>query len=308
VPELPEAWLIAEHLALPEGPVALADGSVVLVEIEAGLLSRVFPDGRKAVVADLGGGPNGAARGPDGAIYVANNGGHPDKTMTPSIQRVDLGTGKSEVLYTQCDGVPLRGPNDLVFDATGNFWFTDMAGNAIYYAAPDGSSIQLAVSCIAAPNGIGLAPDETILYWAQTYTRQVLRRRLRGPGQVVPSVGCGVEAVFAGGPDLDSLVAGLPGAQELDSLAVDSSGAVCVGTLVQGGGITVFSADGGSIEKYVPPPRLADNLITNICFGGPDMRDAYVTMSETGRLVACRWPRPGLVLNFQDLLRDRANT
>jgi hypothetical protein len=49
---------------------------------------------------------------------------------------------------------------------------------------------------------------------------------------------------------------------------------VCVGTLAQGGGITVFSADGGSIEQYVPPPHLVDNLITNICFGGPDMRDA----------------------------------
>src|SRR3990167_8470323 len=66
---------IASGLRFPEGPVAMPDGSVVLVDIERRTLSRVTPDGKVHVVARLGGGPNGAAPGPGGKIYVTNNGG-----------------------------------------------------------------------------------------------------------------------------------------------------------------------------------------------------------------------------------------
>ena len=70
-----ELTLIAEDLQFPEGPVAMADGSVILVEIQRKTLTRVAPDGRRTIVAELGGGPNGAAIGPDGAMYITNNGG-----------------------------------------------------------------------------------------------------------------------------------------------------------------------------------------------------------------------------------------
>src|SRR5262249_40237994 len=63
---------IAIGLRFPEGPVAMPDGSVVLVEIERRTLSRVTPDGKIHVIARLGGGPNGAAMGPGGRIYVTN--------------------------------------------------------------------------------------------------------------------------------------------------------------------------------------------------------------------------------------------
>ena len=66
---------IAHGLRFPEGPIAMPDGSVVLVEIERQTLSRVHPNGEVSVVAALGGGPNGAAIGPDGRCYVCNNGG-----------------------------------------------------------------------------------------------------------------------------------------------------------------------------------------------------------------------------------------
>ena len=104
---------ICEGLRFPEGPVALADGSVLLVEIEAGALTRVFPDGRKVVVARPGGGPNGLAIGPDGAAYVCNNGGFewhqaPEGGLMPGMQpanysggrieRIDLHTGEVRVL------------------------------------------------------------------------------------------------------------------------------------------------------------------------------------------------------------------
>ena len=65
-----ELRVVATGLCFPEGPVAMADGSVVLGEIERQTLSRVLPDGRVQVIARTGGGPNGVALGPDGAFYV----------------------------------------------------------------------------------------------------------------------------------------------------------------------------------------------------------------------------------------------
>src|SRR5206468_10674550 len=97
--------VLAEGLQFPEGPIAMPDGSVILVEIARGTLSRVW-DGTVEVVCDLGGGPNGAAFGPDGAVYVANNGGgglpRGAQSLPPKqggIDRVDLATGKGERLY-----------------------------------------------------------------------------------------------------------------------------------------------------------------------------------------------------------------
>ena len=67
--------VLATGLEFPEGPVVMPDGSVVLVEIRGRRLTRIWPDGRKEVVAQIPGGPNGAALGPDGRMYVCNNGG-----------------------------------------------------------------------------------------------------------------------------------------------------------------------------------------------------------------------------------------
>jgi gluconolactonase len=300
--ELVNVRVLADGLVFPEGPVAMPDGSVIVVEIHAGRLTRIGPDGRKAIVAVTGGGPNGAAVGPDGALYICNNGGLSNtgtqKNQGGSIQRVEIATGKVETLYVKCGDTPLLWPNDLVFDSTGHFWFTDYAGDAIYYAAPDGSKIVRAVTGAAAANGIGLSPDGRTLYWSQTHTRQVIRRRLSAPGQLIESPGYSVLSFARSGQlDPDALLAGLPGARELDSLAVDSSGAVCVGTLIDSG-ISVISADGESVDLWTLPPALADRFVTNICFGGPELKTAYITCSETGRLVACDWPRPGLQLAF----------
>ena len=70
-----ELRVLATGLEFPEGPVVMPDGSVVLVEIRGQRLTRVYPNGRKEVVAQIPGGPNGAALGPDGKMYICNNGG-----------------------------------------------------------------------------------------------------------------------------------------------------------------------------------------------------------------------------------------
>src|SRR6185295_12014646 len=73
----PDLEIIAEGLEFPEGPVWMPDGSMVVVEVRGGRLTRVTANGRVEPIAELGGGPNGAALGPDGWVYVCNNGGLP---------------------------------------------------------------------------------------------------------------------------------------------------------------------------------------------------------------------------------------
>ncbi|MFN8544914.1 MAG: SMP-30/gluconolactonase/LRE family protein [Candidatus Binatia bacterium] len=298
---------IASGLEFPEGPVAMPDGSVLLVEIKAGTLTRVTADGRVERVVRLGGGPNGAAIGPDGRVYVCNNGGFEWHRVGPltvpgeqpadygggRIQVVDLTSGRFEDLYTACDGRPLRGPNDLVFDTHGGFWFTDHGKirarerdrGGLYYARADGSLLREVVFPLDAPNGVGLSPDGRTVYVAETFTGRVWAWEVVRPGEVV----AGAPLAPGGG----RLVAGLAGYQLLDSLAVDGAGNVCVATIANGG-ITVLAPD-GSAATHVPT---GDPLTTNICFGGPDLRTAYVTLSGTGRLVALDWPRPGLRLAY----------
>lgn len=300
---------ITTKLQFPEGPVALPDGSVVVVEIKRRTLSRVWPDGRIDVVAELGGGPNGAAIGPDGRIYLCNNGGfdwhtEADGLVRPvgrasdysggRIERVDLATGRVETLYTECDGVPLKGPNDLVLDGRGGMWFTDlgkvygrqMDRGAIYYARTDGSLIREAAFPVITPNGIGLSPDGKFVYFAETETSRLWRLEITGEGEVR-------KAPWPS-PHGATLVAGLPGYQRFDSLKVEANGNICVATLIRGG-ISVISPEGELLEFHAAP----EPYCTNLAFGGPDLRKVYVTLSGFGTLLEVDWPRPGLRLAGQ---------
>lgn len=297
---------VTTGLRFPEGPVALEDGSCLVVEMQAGTLTRVGPDGRKTIVATTGGGPNGAAIGPDGKCYVCNNGGvvwtsdrygprpagqAPDY-RTGSIDRVDLDTGKVEVLYTGSDKGRLCSPNDLVFDRHGGMWFTDSGKTrardtdrgSVYYAKWDGSEIHEVIHPILVPNGVALSPDQKTLYVVETQTARLWRFEITGPGQVArkpwPS------------PHGGDLVAAVPGYLFFDSIAVDSAGNICVATLIEGG-IAVISPEGRLLEHI----RLPDMYSTNICFGGPELRTAFVTLANSGRLISFEWPRPGLALN-----------
>ncbi|WP_374473064.1 SMP-30/gluconolactonase/LRE family protein [Phenylobacterium sp.] len=300
-----EYELVAEGFEFPEGPIAMADGSVILTEIKGQRLTRVRPDGSKETLVETGGGPNGAAVGPDGAIWITNNGGsfqwlHQGGLTIPGptppshaggmIQRFDLATGELRTVYDSCDGKRLVGPNDLVFDRAGGFWFTDHGCStpdgrkfgALYYARTDGSHISRQRDHLVSPNGVGLSPDERVVYVADTTLGRLWAFDVARPGELSPPEG------FAPG----RVICNLPGYQLLDSLAVEAGGKVCVATIINGG-ITAFDPN-GSTEHFAFP----DLICTNICFGGPDMQTAWITASATGKLFRARWPRPGLKLAF----------
>jgi gluconolactonase len=300
-----DVTIVAEGLGFPEGPVACADGSVVFTELRNGRCSRVTPDGKLSVFSACGGGPNGLAIGPDGFFYLCNNGGnryveghsmglgpHPDYRHG-YIQRIDPATGEATLLYREVNGRPLSAPNDLVFDRHGGFYFTDMGkrhprhrdNGGVYYALADGSKIVEVAYPMLSPNGCGLSPDAATLYVADTEGARLWAFAVRGPGQLEP------KAQFA--PHSGRVLAGLPGNARFDSLAVMASGNIAVATL-NTGYITEFSPAGDIVRAV----KMPDSYPTNICFGGADMRTAYVTLSDRGALAVMQWPEPGLKLAF----------
>jgi gluconolactonase len=321
--------VVATGLEYPESPVACADGSVIVAEVKGGRLTRVRPDGAKETVATTAGSPNGAAFGPDGKIYVCNSGGfvwipvgplwvtgpQPPDYGGGSIQRVDPATGAVETVYTsfattdpvtrQAVALPLKGPDDLVFDVTGGFWFTDWGKSrprdrdvtGVYYARADGSSIREAIFPLNAPNGVALSPDGTRLYVAETYTRRILYWDLSAPGQVA-----------ANARTLDGsclLTAAIPGQGILDSIKVDAEGNVWAATMLpegadprSSGGLTIVSPAGEVLQFLVIDVGSPVPLPSNLCFGGEGGRTAWVACGGSGQLARIRVKVPGLPLHF----------
>lgn len=326
---LSEYRLIADQLDYPEGPVWMADGSVLVCEVGSGNIVRVdAATGAKTTIAKVDGGANGAALGPDGALYVCNNGGmiiqeiegvrvtvaSDPRRNGGSIDRVDLRTGAVAVLYTSFQAspapglpqrtYPLRSPDDIVFDSDGNFYITDWGRadpinrvrdmSGVYFAKPDGSLIKELVANLSAPNGIALSPRQDRLYVAETYTRRILYWELSGPGQIKPN-SLNIDGSYL-------LTAHIPEQGTLDSMKVDVDGNVYVATMLpkgpnpwSDGGITVVSPEGKILDYIeIATGGVFDPLPSNLCFGGPDRKTAYITMGGSGRLLETRMSAAGL--------------
>jgi gluconolactonase len=242
-------------------------------------------------------------------MYVCNNGGFswvqgrgflmpgppsPGDYIGGSIQRVDMATGKVETVVDKCGDHPLKGPNDLVFDKHGGLWFTDLGKRrardmdlgGFYYIKPGMKETVEGAFGMLSVNGIGLSPDENTVYAVETPTARLWAFELSSPGEIKPR-----DPIYRG--ERGKPIAGLGGYQMFDSLAVEASGNVCVATLISGC-ISVIAPDGTLVEQ-VPT---GDRMTTNIAFGGPELKTAYITLSGKGELVAMDWARPGTPLNF----------
>jgi gluconolactonase len=308
--------IVADDLQFPEGPVVCDDGSVLVVELRRQQVTRIRTDGSKQAIAKVQGAPNGLAVGPDGALYCCNSGGAvwlqrpgrpgwvpggaPADYTSGWIDRIEMSTGKVERIYQACDGIPLAGPNDLVFDSTGGFWFTDNGKDlgthelhgGLFYAAADGGSIKRVVHGLFL-NGVGLSPDGETVFAAET-PRRLLVSLPASAKDARPEADAKIPATLGHGIFCVRVITSFPNRQMLDSLAIESDGTVAVGKVAEGSGIARIDPATGQSQLVEFPDRLP----TNIAFGGTDMRDAYVSLSSTGRLARARWDKPGLRLAF----------
>ena len=304
---------LTEGLRFPDGPVMLKDGGVAVVELASGAITAVDQQGGKRQIAMPGGSPNGLAWGPDGMLYVCNNGGlnwlehdgllrahgQADDYVAGRVERVDPESGEVTRLYDRCGDHALSGPNDIVFPpqgsaSDGGFWFTDIGKNrprdrdhgGVYWATIDGGTIvEAAYPVPGGANGIGLSPDGSILYVAETDTARIWSWDVTGPGvlrkEPWPS------------PHGGRMLCQLPGYTRLDSLAMTAAGNIVVAALYSSTITTVSPT--GEILDVLPVP---DAMPTNICFGGADMSTAYITLSTTGRLAQVPWGEPGEPLPY----------
>lgn len=283
---------IATGLRFPEGPVALHDGSVAVVEIEGGSVAHVAQDGSIRRF-DLGGGPNGAAFGPDGALYVCNDGGLAFRTedgicfpwnvaednQGGLVQKLSLEGGGLETVFTHSGEQRLGNLNDIVFDAAGGCYIVDTSRGLIHHADPERGSIQIAAGGLTVPNGGGLSPDGTTLYVSETYSGRLIAFDVVGAGQLTNQ-----REHYSSN-----------GTQGFDGLAVDGAGNICVANLGDSG-ISVISPEGALLGAFKTPKH--DPYVTNICFGGANGNTAYICSAGRGILYSVEWPWPGLRLNF----------
>ncbi|MFD8298990.1 SMP-30/gluconolactonase/LRE family protein [Streptomyces bauhiniae] len=164
------------------------------------------------------------------------------------------------------DPVPGRRANDAAVAPDGSLW----AGTMRYDEAPGGGTLtHLTGDGTAEPvltdatvsNGIGWSPDGTLMYYVDSPTRRV---------DVFDYDGTGVR-------DRRTLAVVEEGAGFPDGLTVDAAG--CVWVALWDGGAVRRYAPSGALDREIrlPVPRT-----TACAFGGPGLRDLYVTTARVG--------------------------
>lgn len=276
--ELPAgARVIAEGLKFPEGPAIDLQGNLVFSDVWGTKIYRW--DGTSAsVLIDPSGGANGLALDPSGNIFACAGAEAAILRYAPS--------GEKTVLLKEVGGKPLNAPNDLVFDAVGNLYFTNPAGFSgakeghspvsVVLLRPDGSASIVSSGELAYPNGIGLSPDGKTLYvndflgGSKVFKFEVKEDGALGPAELFVDFG-------AGGPD---------------GMAVAASGNLYVALNLKARVMKV-TPDGQFSEFLVFPKGSG---VTNVCFGGTDMKTLFVTLAGKGKVVTFDIDEPGLKL------------
>ena len=276
--------VFVDNLSSPEGPVLLADGSWLLVEMgpDRGCLTHVTPDGRYRRCIAKTGRPNGLAVDHEGIIWVA------ESENPPSLLTVTM-DGDIEIFITYGDEKPFLFPNDLAFGPDGALYMTD---SGIAYETlvvdgvirPDFMELKMdgrvykidretkAVTTLDAglrfTNGIAFGPDGS-LYVNETLTGMVYRYAMKS-GRIA-----GVRESFGNVIDPD----GPEGFRGPDGMAFGENGHLFVA--VYGQGIVTELGSDGSVIRYLPTKGMKP---TNVAFGPQGEKKIYVTEDECGSL------------------------
>ena len=249
---------IAEVPGYCEGIVFDRAGLGYVSDTQHGKIYTVTTDGKTAVWATTPA-PNGHKVLADGTHLVCDKG---------AVLLLAADGRKIRDAAAECDGKPLRAPNDLSIDPKGGFYFTDPGGSdvknpigTVHYVDPQGK-VHLVASGLAFPNGIVLRPDGRTLVVGESGHNRVLVYPVLSPGKV------GAQKVFATlpakqGDQIDNAP---------DGMALDADGNLFVAHYGMHT-VQVLSPDGKLLRSYP-----GGNLTTsNVAFGGPAMDQLYVT-------------------------------
>mgnify|MGYP000995962738 CR=1 FL=1 len=261
--ELPEASkpLLTKVYAVPhycEGVVFDHAGNFYVSE--GRVIHRITPDGKGSVWAETGE-PNGHKILADGTHLVCDASHH-------AVLHLDANGKMLEPAAKQCDGKPLRAPNDLTLDPKGGFYFSDPAQSTdkspdgtVHYVDPKGVTHEIAHG-LAYPNGIVLRPDGKRLLLAESQKNRILAYDVLAPGKIGPA------KVFADLPKK----AGEQIDNQPDGMCLDDAGNLYVAHYGMKQ-VQVLSPEGKLLRRYP-----GGNLTTsNVAFGGPKMDQLYIT-------------------------------
>ncbi|HSV78593.1 MAG TPA: SMP-30/gluconolactonase/LRE family protein [Ramlibacter sp.] len=256
-----------------EGPSFDREGNFFCVDVAHSRIFKITPSGDWTVFAEYDGCPNGLKLHRDGRLFVT------DRNL--GILSFDPVTAKMTTVVDQANGQRFHGPNDLIFNADGDLFFTDPGETsmdkphgAVYRLRKNGE-LDLLCGDLAGPNGLVLNKQETVLHVAVTHTNCVIRIPLRPHYGGIGRVGMFIR------------LSGSPAGP--DGMAIDQNGNIVV-VHAGFGTVWVFSPFGEPLWRI---NSCAGIRTTNVAFGGPEGRTLFITEAEQGVILKVDLPVPG---------------
>jgi gluconolactonase len=273
--------VLAEGLGFTEGPIVREDGTLIVTAIDRGLLWSIDEDGAR-VFAVTGGGPNGAAAGLDGTVYVAQNGGRGPGWRRPvTTGGVQAVRPDGSMAWISRDPIS---PNDLCFGPDGLLYVTDPTrrpsrdDGRIWRVDVETGEAELVTSTDWYPNGIGFTgSDDDAVYVASTGERSIVRLSLSAPSLGAREVVCQLEA-------------GLPDGFAFD---VDDNLLIAVnGEDGKNAEVQVWSLEGRLLDRFQP---ITARYLTNLALDAHG--NLFVTCPDIGGVLRLEWPHAGVSLH-----------